>query len=51
MRIRLPGIFVSLIGVVFALYLVFYRQEWTWVEMGVVAAVIVIGAARALRGS
>ena len=50
-RIRLPGIFVALIGVVFALYLVFYRQDWTWVQMGVVGAVIVVGVARSLKGS
>ena len=41
-RIRLPGIFLVVIGAVAALYLLFYRQAWTWVEMGVVVAVIAI---------
>lgn len=50
-RIRLPGIFLAVIGVAAALYLLFFRDQWTWVEMGVAAAVILVGVARSLKGS
>ena len=49
-RIRLPGVFMVLIGVLAALYLFFFREGWTWVEMGVVGVVIVVGVARSLKG-
>ena len=50
-RIRLPGVFLIVIGVLAILYLFFFREGWTWVEMGVAAVVVVAGAARSLKGS
>ena len=40
-RIRLPGIALVAVGFIGILFLVFYRQEWSWVQMGVLAVVIV----------
>lgn len=38
------------VGIAGILFLVFYRQEWSWVEMGVMAVVVVVGALRSLKG-
>ena len=39
------------VGIAGILFLVFYRQEWSWVEMGVLAVVVVVGVLRSLKGS
>ena len=50
-RIRLPGVVVVAVGIAGILFLVLYRQEWSWVEMGVLALVVGVGLARSLKGA
>jgi len=50
-RIKLPGIFLVVIGVLGIALLLFFRPEWTLTEVGVLAAVAVVGAVRTLRGA
>jgi hypothetical protein len=50
-RIRLPGIALIVVGIAGILFLLFYRQEWSWIEMGVLGVVAVVGALRSLKGS
>jgi len=49
-RIRLPGVALVVVGIAGILFLVFYRQEWSWVQMGVLAVVIVVGVLRGTKG-
>ena len=39
------------VGIAGILFLVFYRQQWSWVQMGVLAVVIVVGVLRSMKGS
>jgi hypothetical protein len=39
------------VGILGILFLVLYRQEWTWVQMGVMAVVVVVGVLRSMKGS
>jgi len=50
-RIKLPGIFFVVIGVLGIPLLLFFREQWTWTEIGVLAVVAVVGAVRTLRGA
>ena len=38
------------VGIAGILFLLFYRQEWSWVQMGVLAVVLVVGALRSMKG-
>jgi hypothetical protein len=38
------------VGIIGILFLVLYRQEWTWVQLGVLAAITVVGAIRSMKG-
>ena len=38
------------VGIAGILFLVFYRQQWSWVQMGVLAVVIVVGVLRSMKG-
>jgi len=38
------------IGLAGILFLVFWRQQWSWVEMSVLAVVVVVGVLRSLKG-
>jgi len=38
------------VGIAGILFLVFYRQQWGWVQMGVLAVIVVVGALRSLKG-
>jgi hypothetical protein len=49
-RIRLPGVALVVVGLAGILFLVFYRQEWTWVEMTVLGVIVVAGGLRSLKG-
>jgi hypothetical protein len=49
-RIRLPGIALVAVGIIGILFLVFYRQEWSWVQMGVLVVVLVVGVLRSMKG-
>jgi len=50
-RIRLPGVALVVVGIAGILFLVFYRQQWSWVQMGVMAVVVVVGVLRSLKGA
>jgi len=39
------------VGIAGILFLVFYRQQWSWVQMGVMAVVVVVGVLRSLKGA
>jgi hypothetical protein len=49
-RIRLPGVALVVVGIAGILFLVFYRQEWTWIQMAVMGVIIVAGGVRSLKG-
>ncbi len=49
-RIRLPGVALVVVGIAGILFLVFYRQQWSWVQMGVLAVIVVVGVLRSLKG-
>ncbi len=39
-----------MVGIAGILFLVFYRQQWSWVQMGVLAVIVVVGVLRSLKG-
>ena len=38
------------VGLAGILFLAFWRQQWSWVEMSVLAVVVVVGVLRSLKG-
>ena len=51
MRIKLPGIFLALLGIAGMVYVALFREEWGWPEMGVLGVITLIGLARTFRGA